>query len=89
MLIRSDDFGFRSLGYSENDNFLFKLTRISAYGGYGAAPIQQVPRMMSAFRDQTIQRPFVPTRPVATQSYGQQKQLDMSLMQPKIQNNYG
>jgi len=46
---------------------------ILAYGGgYGAASIRQMPKMVTPMRDQNIQQPFLPTLPIATQGYGQQ-----------------
>jgi hypothetical protein len=47
----------------------------SAYGGgYGAAPIQQLPSLLNVMRDQTIQQPILPPQQLPTQGYGQQPQ---------------
>jgi hypothetical protein len=43
-------------------------------GGYGSASISQLPKLVSLMRDKTVQQPFLPTIPVATQGYGQQLQ---------------
>jgi hypothetical protein len=43
-------------------------------GGYGSASIPQLPKLLSLMRDKTVQQPFLPTIPVATQGYGQQLQ---------------
>ena len=46
---------------------------ILGYGSnYGAASIPQVPKLLSVIRDQTIQRPLVPSIPIQTHTYGQQ-----------------
>jgi hypothetical protein len=73
----------------------------SGYGsGYGAAPVQQIPKLLSVIRDQSIQRPLLPSIQIPTQAYGQQLpvfnqrtlpivQTDMSLLQPKQYGGYG
>jgi hypothetical protein len=69
-------------------------------GGYGSASIPQVSNILTAVRDQSSQRPFLQTLPVATQGYGQQQpqlsetasvlvQQQDAPIQPTIQSGYG
>jgi hypothetical protein len=51
----------------------------SAYGGdYEGAPIPEMTRFLNPIRDQIIERPLLPTRPVATQGYGQSQDTEWS-----------
>jgi hypothetical protein len=57
-----------------------------AYGGaYGTPSIKQIPKFLTSMRDQTIQRPFLPTIPIATQTYGQQQPLTTDWSSPLVQ----
>jgi len=69
-------------------------------GGYGSGSIPQMSNILTAMRDQSSQRPFLQTLPVATQGYGQQQprmsetasvlvQQQDAPIQPTIQSGYG
>jgi len=75
----------------------------SPYGsGYGTSSIPQISNVLTTLRDQTVQRPFLPTIPLATQGYGQQVQQPLptdwstsavpqqdTIVQQNLQSPYG